>query len=506
MSKSSKEFGLSAVWEATLRNHFKPFAQKCFNYLNPDKPFSANWAFECVAHHLELCVKGGLKRLIVCLPPRHLKSLLGSVALPAWYLGRNPNKRIICVSYSQDLAKKFHQDCHHLIESDFYQAVFPGTHLADKPNNDQEYATTGHGFRLATSVGGTLVGRGGDMIIIDDPIKPSDAQSEAERTKLHNWYSDSLSTRLDNPAEGVIIILTQRTHVDDLVGYVKDMGDWTIINIPAIGILAETYAIGPGEFYTRKPGTLIDPSRMSWADIEAIKKGMTEYFFAAQYQQEPYVQGGAMIKFDWFPRGEPPPLPAFDFVVQLWDTASQIGNLNDFSACATFGVIGEQYYLIDVYRSRLDFAELKAAATKLIQIFKPNMVVVENSGVGPALRSDLKAWGYMSVEVQSPKDNKVTRVMAQLHKLLQGRVHLPLEASWLKDFREEVIQFPNGKHDDQVDVLEAFLRCVDGVRRRLSANGLERVGRSFPGGMLPGVPQVTVTFLGRQRLWEKYPH
>ncbi|MDX2142033.1 MAG: phage terminase large subunit [Rhodospirillaceae bacterium] len=499
MSKAPKDFHLSAALNALCRSDFKPFAHKSFNYLNPGKLLSPNWAFECVAHHLELCVKAGLKRLIICLPPRHLKSLLGSVALPAWYHGRDPNKRIICVSYNQELAKKFHQDCHHLMESDFYQSIFPGTHLAEKPNNDQEYATTGHGFRLATSVGGTLVGRGGDMIIIDDPIKPTDAQSESERKKLHGWFSDSLITRLDNPAEGVVVILTQRTHPDDLVGYVKDMGDWAIIKIPAIGILTETYAIGPGEFYTRQPGTLIDPSRMSWADIEAIKKSMTEYFFAAQYQQEPYIQGGGMIKFDWFPRNDPLPLAAYDFVVQFWDTASEVSDLNDFSVCGTFGVIGHRYFLIDMFRARVDYAALKAAAIKLIQKWQPNMVVVEKSGVGPALRADLRAFGYSNVEDQSPRDNKVARVMAQLHKMHQGRVHLPLEAPWIKDFREEVIQFPNGKHDDQIDVLEAFLRSVDGARRLLSSNGFERVCRSFPNGILPGVPEVKVTTFGDRR-------
>jgi predicted phage terminase large subunit-like protein len=484
----------TSILATILRVDFKAFSRKAFHYLNPGKEFHNSWAVECIAHHLQRCVVAGLKRLIITVPPRHLKSHMASVSLPAWILGRNADHRVICVSYSQDLARKFHQDCHHLIESEFYQETFPGTHLADKPNNDQEYATTAHGFRLATSVGGTLTGRGGDFIIIDDPIKPSDAQSEAERKKLHNWFGDTLISRLDNPSKGVLIIVTQRTHVDDLVGHVKDKGDWTVVNIPAIGEIEETYEIGPDETYVRKPGTVIDSNHQTLEDFKSIEKTMTPFFFTAQYQQQPVVLGGDVIKFSWLVREDQmPPRGAYDFMAQVYDTASNSAETNDYSVCGTFGVIKNDYYLLDIFRGRVGYTELKDRAFALGRRWKPHIILVENSGVGPALKADISA-RFALVFTQTPQDSKNKRILQQMHKLAGGQLHIPAVASWIPPLKEELTQFPYGKHDDQIDVIEAFLRCVDQLRRKLVTNGHPTAGSKFPDG-LPGVPIVKCTVI-----------
>jgi hypothetical protein len=195
--------------------------QKVFETVVPGARFSRNWSTEAVAHALERVVRGETTRLIVNIPPRHLKSICASVALPAFLLGHDPT-RVICVSYSGDLAVKFSNDCRAVMQAEWYKKTFPLTQIDRAKNTETEFRTTKRGYRLATSVGGTLTGRGGDVIIIDDPIKPQDAQSEAIRNKTIQWYENTLLSRLDDKVHGAIVLVMQRLHLDDLAGHLLE--------------------------------------------------------------------------------------------------------------------------------------------------------------------------------------------------------------------------------------------------------------------------------------------
>ena len=211
-----------AVLEAVLRNNLNLFTHRCFQTVAPSTLFLSNWHIDAICLQLERVLRGDVRRLIITLPPRGLKSICGSVALPAFALGHDPSMRIVCASYSHELASKHARDCRSVVESRWYKDLFPQTRLAKRKNSELEFETTKLGYRLSTSVGGTLTGRGGQLIIIDDPLKPADAYSETRRASVNDWYDTTLSSRLDSKKHDAIVIIMQRLHMDDLVGHVLE--------------------------------------------------------------------------------------------------------------------------------------------------------------------------------------------------------------------------------------------------------------------------------------------
>ena len=221
------------IYRAILATDFRAFIDYVFGLLRPGIPFRPNWHIDAMAHKVSQIAFGEVKRLIITMPPRNLKSIVASVALPAWYLGHNPSERVVCVSYSDALAKTHANDFRRVVTDPIYQAVFPKMVLARE--TDSEIHTTLRGRRYATSIGGTLTGRGGNLFIIDDPLKPGDAESEATRQRVIEWYRSTLVTRPDDKLAARIVLVMQRIHVDDLVGYVleSDAG-FEVLNLPAV--------------------------------------------------------------------------------------------------------------------------------------------------------------------------------------------------------------------------------------------------------------------------------
>src|SRR5437868_12744111 len=198
----------SRDYKAILRSDLGYFAQCCFCELNPQAVFLTNWHIEIIAAKLAAVREGKIRRLIINLPPRHLKSLLASIAFPAWYLGRDPSAQRLCVSYAQDLADKLARDCRGIMISPWFRRIFP-TRLAPHRQAVQEFITTDQGYRIACSNGGALTGRGADTIIIDDPLKPEEALSEAQRNATNEWYDHTLYSRLNDKRNGAIVIIMQ---------------------------------------------------------------------------------------------------------------------------------------------------------------------------------------------------------------------------------------------------------------------------------------------------------
>src|SRR5438270_13012519 len=252
-----------AEYDAILRSEFWFFAQRCFAELNPQTAFATNWHLEVIAAALTAVREGRIRRLIINLPPRHLKSLMASIAFPAWCLGRDPSAQILCVSYAQDLADKLARDCRSIMMTSWYRRIFP-TRLAPHRQAVQEFLTTRQGYRLATSNGGVLTGRGADIILIDDPLKPEEALSDAQRRAANEWFSHTLYSRLNNKRTGGIVIIMQRLHEDDLVGHVLAQEPWEVISFPAIAEEDEVHEIetilGPRTFMRRR-GEALHPER-----------------------------------------------------------------------------------------------------------------------------------------------------------------------------------------------------------------------------------------------------
>jgi hypothetical protein len=220
--------------DVALRNSYPAFLQKVFHTLCLGQDFEGGWPIDAMSYQIARILSGEERRLIVNLPPRSLKSIAFSVALPAYALGPDPRRRIICVSYSGELARKLSNDFRAIVESEWYRRLFPHTRIGRK-NTESEIEFTEHGYRLGVSVHGTLTGRGGDLIIIDDPIKPAEAHSEAERTAVNQWFLNTLLSRQDNKRTAAIVLVMQRVHVDDLTGCLLEVPEaWTVLRLPAI--------------------------------------------------------------------------------------------------------------------------------------------------------------------------------------------------------------------------------------------------------------------------------
>jgi predicted phage terminase large subunit-like protein len=437
---------------AILRNDFSTFIERSFYQLNPDVRFLPNWHIELIASELERCLQGETKRLIINVPPRSLKSHCASVAFPAWVLGHKPSSQIICASYAQDLADKLALDCRSLMNSDWYGTVF-STRLSQR-RAVSEFMTEAQGVRLATSVGGVLTGRGGDFIIIDDPLKPEEALSDSRRNAANDWYQHTLYSRLNDKAAGCIIIIMQRLHEDDLVGRVLPYSDWKVLRFPAIAVEDETHVIRTRysiRTVRRLAGQALHPERESLETLEDIRRNQSEDNFSAQYQQQPAPPGGCIVKPNWFKPYKESEKPTFDFVFQSWDTAVKAKGSNDFTVGTTWGAKGYEVYLLDVHRQRMEYPELKPVVREKATRFHATIVLVEDKGSGTALIQELRREGLLGLTPYEPKMDKLTRLQSVTPTIANGFVYLPEEAAWLTDYLHELTSFPNGKFNDQCD-------------------------------------------------------
>jgi len=444
-------------YEFILRRDLMSFIELSFYELNPQTAFSMSPHIEVLASKLEDCRQRKIKRLIVNLPPRSLKSHAVSVSFPAWLLGHDPAAQIICASYGQELSDKHARDCRTLMASSSYRRLFSRTSLSSEKQSLSEFLTTSQGFRMSTSIGGVLTGRGADFIILDDPLKPDDALSETRRSSVNQWYDNTLLSRLNNKERGVIIIVMQRLHQDDLVGHVLDQGSWEMVSFPAIAKEDEIHlienAFGRRRF-TRKIGEALQSERESLNTLKSIRQTIGEYNFSSQYQQDPTPLEGAMVKTNWLRYYDPGSRPSrFTCILQSWDTANKSGELNDYSVGTTWGAYNDHYYLLDVFRRRLNYPELKRAVIEQARLHETECILIEDKASGTALIQDLEKdclFGIKPYEAP-PGADKILRLHAQTALFESGRVLLPNSAVWLDEYVRELTSFPGGKHDDQVD-------------------------------------------------------
>ena len=449
-----------AEYQTLLRQDFSTFAARCFYDLNPQTELAMNWHVEVIAAKLTAVRHGKIPRLIINLPPRHLKSLLASIAFPAWCLGHDPSAQILCVFYAQDLAGKLARDCRSIMRSPWYRRIFQ-TRLAPHRQAVQEFITTRQGYRLATSNGGVLTGRGADIILIDDPLKPEEALSDAQRQAANEWFSHTLYSRLNNKRHGAIVVIMQRLHEDDLVGHVLTQEPWEVLRFPAIAEEDEVHQIetiwGPRTF-TRGQAEALHPAREPLDTLDQIRHTIGEYNFAGQYQQSPAPLGGGMVKKEWFKfYGEKDRPESFDRVVQSWDTANKATDLSDYSVCTTWGIKGKNLYLLSVLRKRLEYPDLKRAAREQQCLFNASVVLIEDMASGTQLIQELIVDGCYAVTKYKPECDKVMRMHAQTAVIENGLVYVPQTAPWLAEYLHEMAVFPKGKHDDQVDSTAQFL-------------------------------------------------
>lgn len=454
---SSREF-----LRVVLRNDFPSFVARVFATVSPGDSYLENWHVHAICHQLERVRTGDCTRLIITVPPRCLKSITGSVAFPAWLLGHNPGMRVLAVSYAEGLAEKLALDCMKVIESSWYRDCFPATRIARGRGARSDFETTRGGGRFSTSIGGTLTGRGGDIIIVDDPHKPDEATSDAKRSKVIDWYRTTLLSRLNAPRTDPIVLIQQRVHEADLAGELLELGEWNHLNLPAIAELDAIYDLGRRGHKHVQQGELLHPERLPQDLLERRREELGSYVFAAQYQQRPSPIEGGLVKWGWFETYDTPP-SVFEGgeVVQSWDTAIRAEQSSDYSVCTTWLVRHKRAWLLDVTRYKHEFPELMKCIASKAQEHKATRVLIEQAGSGIQLLQHFGRVGYPRVVGLIPRDDKATRLMSVSPVIESGRIAIPKDAPWLKSFQHELSLFPNGRHDDQVDSLSQFLTWLE---------------------------------------------
>lgn len=462
---------------ALVRTDLYAFTERCFYELNPTIGFLWNWHIEVIAAELEKVRRGETKRLIINVPPRSLKSISASVAFPAFLLGHDPAAQIICASYGQDLANKHALDCRRIMTSGWFRDLFPRTRLSER-QAVHEFETKQHGFRLSTSVGGPLTGRGADCIIIDDPSKPEEALSDTQRNAVNEWFDHTLYSRLNDKRTGRIVLIMQRLHEDDLVGHVQQIENWRVLKFPAIAEENECYEIqtpyGPRRF-ERKVGEALHPEREPLGVLNRLREALGEYNFAGQYQQAPAPLGGGYVKEEWFKTYLASGSLEFEYVFQSWDSANKSTELSDYSVCTTWGVKEKNVYLLNVFRKRLDYPDLKRAVSEQAKAFDAQTILIEDAASGTQLIQDLIRDGVHAVKRCAPTKDKRLRMYEVTDMIENGFVYLPDAAHWRNEYLHELVTFPESKHDDQVDSTSQALQWFK--QRPTSLGWFEEMGK-----------------------------
>jgi predicted phage terminase large subunit-like protein len=439
------------------RRLFHLFAVKAFNIVNPGTTFVPTIGALAICRKLAQVENGECQRLIINVPPRSGKSLLASIALPAFVLGRDPTRRIICASYSGDLSSKLARDCRTVMQHSSYRTLFPATKIAGK-NTEFEFETAHGGFRFSTSVGGTLTGRGGNLIIIDDPQKPDEAASASARDRVWEWFTQTVGSRLDNKAEDAIAVVMQRLHVDDLSGRLLEAGGWDHLCIPAIAETEQSLDVAEGRSMTRAIGEVLDQTREPLEVLEGIRRELGSATFEAQYQQQPVPETGGLVEWDWFCTYESEPARTrADKLVISWDPAVKDGETNDY----TVGIVAlvkpnRHVYILDLIRERMSFPALHQRMFTESRK-RPNVIhLIEDAAAGSSLLQELRG-SHLTVIPFCPRGGKTVRLNAVTPVIEGRRVHLPARAPWIEPFKRELLTFPHGKYNDQVDALSQLL-------------------------------------------------
>jgi len=402
-----------------------------------------------MADAFERVAAGTLKRLIINMPPRHTKSEFASYLLPSWFLGKFPEKKIIQTAHTAELATGFGRKVRNLVSSEAYTKVFD-TKLSTDSKAAGRWNTDKGGDYFAIGVGGAVTGKGADLLIIDDPHSEQEAKQNnpAVFDNVYEWYTSGPRQRLQ-PGGAIIIVMT-RWAKRDLTGQImkKSAGDgvdeWEVIEFPAL----------------LPSGTPLWPAFWTKAELEAIKAEIPVAKWEAQYQQNPTGNEGAIIKrSDWRIWTERHP-PQCDYIIQSWDTAFEKNNRADYSACTTWGVFEHpnqhgdmktNIILLDAFKQRMEFPELKAKALELYNEFEPDSLIVEQRAAGAPLIYELRKMGIPLHGFTPGKGNdKISRVNSISDLFASGVVWCP-EKRWAEEVMDEMASFPNGDHDDLVD-------------------------------------------------------
>ena len=420
--------------------------------------FIAGAHHKIIADKLEGIATGELKRLIVNMPPRHTKSEFASYLFPAWMIGRKPKMKIIQATHTTELAVSFGRKVKNLLERDDYKEIFPDANLSADSKASGRWDTKAGGMYYAVGVGSNLAGRGGDLIVIDDPHSEQTAMSNSGFEDAWEWYTGGPRQRLQ-PGGAIVLVQTRWSQKDMTGQLIKSMAkdpladQWEVIELPAI----------------MPSGSACWPEYWSLPDLESVKASIPPSKWNAQYQQNPTGEDNAIIPRSWWKRWKKKNVPDLKYVIQSYDTAFTKRETSDYSAITTWGVFSPEeggppgLILLDSKKGRWDFPDLKGIALEEYEYWDPDTVIVEAKASGLPLTHELRNTGIPVVNFTPSKGNdKVSRVHSVSPLFEAGMVWAP-EETFADEMIEEVAAFPNGEYDDLVDSMtQALMRYRQG--------------------------------------------
>jgi predicted phage terminase large subunit-like protein len=408
-----------------------------------------------MADAFERVARGECKRLIINMPPRHTKSEFASYLLPAWFLGKFPHKKIIQCSHTAELAVGFGRKVRNLVDTETYHNIFPDLSLASDSKAAGRWNTSKGGDYFAIGIGGAVTGKGADVLIIDDPHSEQEAAIAEVNPdiydKTYEWYTSGPRQRLQ-PGGSIVIVMTRWSKRDLTGQIIKDavanesIGEWEVIEFPAI-------------LPSEKP---LWPEFWELSELEKVKRDVPNSKWMAQYQQNPVSESAAIVKREWWMEWESENPPSCDFVLQVWDTAFEKTSRADYSACTTWGVFYHpddagitqaNIILLNAFRDRMEFPELKKVAIDEYKEWQPDGVIIEKKASGAPLIYEMRAMGIPVQEFTPTRGNdKISRLNGVADIFASGRVWAPA-TRWAEEVIDEVAEFPAGTHDDFVDTV-----------------------------------------------------
>ena len=456
------------------------FMKAGWRYIDPN-PFVESWHLGAIAEHLQAICDGQITRLIINQPPRTSKSSM-LVAFDPWVWAQRertdtsgPGVQFLHASYAQNLSIRDSVKTRRLVESPWYKRYWGDrVRITSDQNTKTRFDNSAGGYRLATSVGGTLTGEGGHVLIVDDPENAVDMSSEVIRQSTLEWFDNSLSTRLNNPRTGAMIIVMQRLHEEDLTGHIlsSDAGqDWVHLMLPMRyekerAAILYPNAIGWSDPRTEE-GELLTPERYDEKAVSRLERQLGPFSAAGQLQQRPEPKGGGILKRDWWQDWESENYPQVSFIVASVDTAYTTKEENDFSAMTVWGLFEDdnevpRLMLMNAWRAKLELHELSEKIAATCRRFKVDHMLIENKAAGISVAQELRRmYGYedWGVQLVDPRgQDKVARAYSVQHLLADGLIYAPMAFSWADMVITECASFPKGKNDDLVDATVQGLR------------------------------------------------
>ena len=451
----------------------REFTKASWGSIEPGVEFQNNWHIDAISEHLQAVVEGNIKRLIINVPPRHMKSISVAVCLPAWTWTRQPDKKFLYASYASSLSIRDSVKCRRLLDSRWYKSHFEDTFkLTSDQNQKQRFENDKTGARIATSVDGALTGEGGDIIVIDDPHNVRESESSAVREGVLEWWDQAMQTRLNDPKTGAFIIIMQRVHERDLTGHIlaNELDDeWNHLCLPAkyeIGHPTPTRSFLGFTDPRTKEGELLWPNRIDEKTLTSLEKSLCSYASAGQLQQRHMPKCVGILKAEWWVPWDNPDLPDIEYVLQSWDTSFSTKEKTSYSARTTWGVFKHKgmswAIVLDMWYDRVSYPELRKIAQEAYYDYEPDAVLIEKKASGQSLLQDLRIAGIPVIEYMPDRD-KEARAHASSALLEDGRIYYPSSKKWCKDLIDICASFPATDNDDIVDTCtQAWLRLRKG--------------------------------------------